>query len=426
MERTGLEALLVYADREHAANISFLSDFDPRFEEALMVIRLDGSPALLAGNECVGYAGISKIKLEVVLCQSFSLPGQDRSKQPSLVVALRKAGLRAGDAAGLVGWKVFTTAEVDEPTTAFDTPTFIVEGIRSVLGDRGSLVNATYLFIDPAEGLRTTWEVDQLAAFEFETAHASAGMLNAIEGLVVGETEMDVVRRFGFRGQPLSYHLIVNSGPRTQFLLSSPSTRRLEVGDPVFMANGGRGANTVRAGFVVESVDQLSEKTADYVAQVVYPYAAMVRAWYETVGIGVRAGTVVERCLAACSGKVIGSALNPGHLIHIEEWSHSPFVQGSSVELRSGMGIQMDIIPITSDGSFISDMEDGIVLADPAYRAELRSRYPAVWERIQSRRQTVQELLAVELSPDVLPLSNIQGWLAPLLLDSGQAVHLEV
>ncbi|HEX7345184.1 MAG TPA: hypothetical protein VF253_00230, partial [Candidatus Limnocylindrales bacterium] len=30
----GLDRILVYADREHSATISFLTGFDPRFEEA--------------------------------------------------------------------------------------------------------------------------------------------------------------------------------------------------------------------------------------------------------------------------------------------------------------------------------------------------------------------------------------------------------
>ncbi len=30
----GIERLVVYADREHSANLAYLSGFDPRFEEA--------------------------------------------------------------------------------------------------------------------------------------------------------------------------------------------------------------------------------------------------------------------------------------------------------------------------------------------------------------------------------------------------------
>src|SRR5215203_244533 len=52
MERSGFAALLVYADREHSANLSYLTGFDPRFEEALLVLSKEGDPAMLVGNEC--------------------------------------------------------------------------------------------------------------------------------------------------------------------------------------------------------------------------------------------------------------------------------------------------------------------------------------------------------------------------------------
>ena len=45
---------VVYADREHSANLSYLTGFDPRFEEALLVVGDDDEPAILVGNECCG------------------------------------------------------------------------------------------------------------------------------------------------------------------------------------------------------------------------------------------------------------------------------------------------------------------------------------------------------------------------------------
>src|SRR5438093_1620149 len=53
----GYDRLVVYADREHSANLAYLSGFDPRFEEALLVLGQSGEPAILVGNECHGMAG---------------------------------------------------------------------------------------------------------------------------------------------------------------------------------------------------------------------------------------------------------------------------------------------------------------------------------------------------------------------------------
>ena len=41
METLGYDRLVVYADREHSANLSYLTGFDPRFEEAILVVDSD-------------------------------------------------------------------------------------------------------------------------------------------------------------------------------------------------------------------------------------------------------------------------------------------------------------------------------------------------------------------------------------------------
>ena len=37
-----MDALVVYADREHCANLAYLTGFDPRFEEALLLLSSEG------------------------------------------------------------------------------------------------------------------------------------------------------------------------------------------------------------------------------------------------------------------------------------------------------------------------------------------------------------------------------------------------
>ena len=43
----GLDFLLVYGDREHFANLAYLTDHDPRFEEALLVLASAGGKPIL-------------------------------------------------------------------------------------------------------------------------------------------------------------------------------------------------------------------------------------------------------------------------------------------------------------------------------------------------------------------------------------------
>src|SRR5207244_13111678 len=80
MRRKSLDALVIYGDREHFANLAYLTGYDPRFEESLCVVMQDGRPTLFVGNEGGGYAGLSPVELNVVLYQAFSLLGQPRDK----------------------------------------------------------------------------------------------------------------------------------------------------------------------------------------------------------------------------------------------------------------------------------------------------------------------------------------------------------
>ena len=76
----GYDAVVVYADREHSASMSYLTGFDPRFEEALLVVGPGDQPAILAGNECWKLAGAAPLPVRVHLYQELSLPSQPRDR----------------------------------------------------------------------------------------------------------------------------------------------------------------------------------------------------------------------------------------------------------------------------------------------------------------------------------------------------------
>ena len=57
------DALLVYGDREHAANVAYLTGYDPRFEETLLILSQDRAPILLLGNEGMSYSRISPLDI---------------------------------------------------------------------------------------------------------------------------------------------------------------------------------------------------------------------------------------------------------------------------------------------------------------------------------------------------------------------------
>ena len=146
-------------------------------------------------------------------------------------------------------------------------------------------------------------------------------------------------------------------------------------------------------------------------------YWAVVAAWYESLGVGVRAGDVHRAVERVRDKALYRFAVNPGHYLHLDEWVHSPFAAGSRVALRSGVALQADIIPVSRGPFCYANAEDGVVLADEVLRAELARRYPAMWRRICARRAFMRDTLGIRLDAAVLPLSNTAGWLAPYALD---------
>ncbi len=160
----------------------------------------------------------------------------------------------------------------------------------------------------------------------------------------------------------------------------------------------------------------------DYVERLVAPYFEAVVDWYEALHVG-QVGGELQRVVDRHIGDpFFGVRLNPGHQLHLDEWVNSPVYAGSRVELRSGMALQCDIIPATGTAYFTTNIEDGVVLADETLRAEVASAHPGAWQRIQARRQFMADALGIDLHPDVLPLSNLAGHLAPFLLRPDRAM----
>jgi Creatinase/Prolidase N-terminal domain len=417
----GLDALVVYADREHFANLSYLTGYDPRFEESLLILVPGRAPVLLVGNEGLSYAAVVPPEVVVELYQSFSLVSQDRSVSPRLGVVLKAAGLGEGvRRVGVAGWKWFTAAEADEPASWVDAPAFIVDALRSM----GCVVsNATGLFAAPGSGLRLVNDADQLACFEFAASHGSESMRRLLFGVRPGLTELSAYTLFESIGLPLSYHPVLLSGERAALGLASASGRVLSLGDPMVASLGYWGSNIARGGFLAADIGDLPAGAGDYVERLVTPYFACAAKWYETIGVGVTGGELFSVAQRYLSDPFFGVHLNPGHFIHLDEWPSSPVYAGSEIALTSGMALQLDIIPATGTVYHTSNIEDGVALANASLRAEIAARYPGMWQRVCTRRAFMADELGIRLKPEVLPLSNLAGYLPPLWLSPHLAMR---
>ncbi len=439
-----LSAVVVYADREHSANLAYLTGYDARFEEALLIFNLEAQssdgeitrtdmvpvrlpdriPTLLVGNEGWAYAAISPVPLNKVLYQNFSLPGQPRDSSESLDSVLRAAGIGEAGKVGVVGWKSFAEKDGSNNSHWLDVPSYLADTLRSIVGDKGEVINVTDTIIDPVDGLKNINDVDQLASFEFAATHSSQSLRNVLFALQPGMTEYEAVQLMELNGIPHSVHLMMSSGERTGFGLASPSMKTIQLGEKFTMCVGLWGALNARAGFVVHSADELPEGISDYVDKLVAPYFSAVVDWYEHVGIGTTGGELYDIIHKHIGDPFFGVSLNPGHFIHLDEWAHSPVYEGSKVPLKSGMALQVDVIPATGTDYYTTNIEDGIALADEELRAAFASHYPEAWNRIQARRDFMRDVLGIRLKPEVLPFSNIPAYLPPYLLSPQWAMQV--
>jgi hypothetical protein len=413
MNEQQLDFLVVFADREHAANLTYLTNLDPRFEEAMLLLDKGGKRKMLLGNECMGYTGICPIPMEYEIFQDFSLMGQDRTKSRSLEKILSEFGVQKNSRLGCSYYKYQATNK-----SILEIPSYLADLLRKLVGEKGLVVNASDIFMDLERGLRHHNCFEELVRFEWASTRTSNSIKNLLTQLKPRAREYELARNFNSDGLPYSCHPMVSSGRKATMGLSSPSANRVALRDPFTSALGVCGALTARAGMVAESADQLDENVSLFFEKFWKGYFKTVVTWYENIGIGISAGEVTEKVEAARDKSVFDFAVNTGHTLHLDEWVNSPFTKGSTVKLYSGMALQMDIIPV-SKGEFVcANMEDGIVLADEKLQSEWSEKFPTSWKRIQQRREFMINQIGIKIKPEVLPLSNMPAYYSPYLLNS--------
>jgi len=424
LEKRGIDVLVAYADREHMATLSYLTGYDPRFEEAILILRKGHKPALLVGNEGWGYADLCPADVKKTLFQSLSLLGQSRQESKMLKDIFIEEGIGKGSKVGIAGWKYYTSQETPSPEYWIEAPSFIVDTLREIIVAKNNVVNVTDLFMNPIDGLRIINEVDQLAAFEFASCHTSQGLRNVMFKISPAMTEYEAAGLMKTCGIPFSCHQMLSTGKRANYGLPSPSMKRIALGDNFTVALGLWGALNARAGFVVHDETELPVGFHDYVDKLVIPYFTAIAKWYEHIGIGVKGGELYEIIHRTMDDKFFGVGLNPGHYIHLDEWVNSPVFKGSEIIIRSGMALQVDVIPATGTPYFTTNIEDGIAICDEPMRQEFKEKYPEAWGRIEKRREFVMGTLGIQLKPEVLLFSNIPAYLPPYLLSPGRAMRV--
>lgn len=420
METKELDALCIYADREHGGNFGYLTGFEPRFEEAVLVLHRGGKAFLLLGNESLRMGNYCRIQNTVIHVPHFSLPNQPMETEFTLSELFEKAGICQGMHIGIVGWKLFTS-EMENNTQLFEVPYMIVDSIKRAVGEQGQVQNEGSLFISPDSGVRVVNNANEIAHFEYGAALASDCVLEALAQVKAGKTELEVADCLAAHGQPVNVQTICATGERFTNAEVAPRKKVIAVGDTFSVTMGLRGGLTSRAGYIARCREDLPLEAGDYMEKMAMPYFAAAAAWYETVGIGVTGGEIYETVERILPKSEYGWVLNPGHLTSSEEWLCSPIEQGSSITLKSGMLLQMDIIPKRA-GYGGASAEDGIAVADAALREEIRCEYPEVWERMLQRRKYMMDELGICLKDEILPMSDSAGYFRPYFLQKEYAL----
>lgn len=423
-EERGYSHLIIYGDREHFSNIHYLTGIDPRFEEALMIIEKNKTPKLLLGNECYVYATKIDFDIETILYKPFSLMGQPEDGSKLLLDLYKDCGIDESSKIGMVGWKYYSTDTHTLDNSILDVPNYIVETLCQLV-KRENIDNATDIFAHNDYGLRIVMSAKEIINHELNGTKASRKVYNVLKNLEEGMTEIEASAFLNIDGEPTCIHTNVNFGnTNTSYGVASPTYyQKLKIGDTVGVGMAHRGSLVHKSGVYINKPEDLTQEQQNVREEFFHTYFASVVDFYENFKIGNTCGEIydiVDKTLGnGKSGGIekFGIYLNPGHLIHTEEWINSPFNKDSKTLIRSGMGVQCDYTVTHQDPYLTAHIEDGFVVADEKLRNEIKELSPSCFERMQARQKFMREVININLPEEVLPMSDLPGVCFPYMAD---------
>lgn len=418
MQERELDKIIIYCDAEHYGNFMYLVGWYSRFEESLLILKKDGSATLLLGNENVNKAKTARIENDAIHVSLFSLPNQPNRNDVSFTDLLCSAGICPKDSIGVIGWKHFTSS-IEKPNM-FDVPSFIIDALRQIIGEKGSITNETSLFIGE-DGVRTTNNVNEIAHYEYGASLASDAVLDAMNKVDVGVTELELGDLLVRDGQRNSLTVIASTGKRFENGNLFPSSKSIKLGDPISLTTGYAGGSSSRAGYAVNNKKELPLSAKTYMEELAIPYFNAYVSWLENVKIGMKGSDIFNLIDHVLPRKEFGWSLCPGHLTAEEEWLSSPIYEGSEEQLKSGMIFQIDIIPHKPNMGGVS-AESTILLADAKLKSEIQINYPEMWDRMMKRVDYIENILNIKLSEDILPMCSTVAYLRPFLLNKEYAL----
>ncbi|WP_343214743.1 M24 family metallopeptidase [Enterococcus alishanensis] len=344
MMEKDLDTVLIYADREHGSNFEYFTGFIPRFEEALLVVHVNGDSFLLLGNENTKMVEYSRINAHLIHVPYFSLPNQPMEHDAKFISFLKNAQIKEDTKVAVIGWKNFTS-KCEKNEYLFDIPYYIIDNIKKLVNNDQKITNGSDLLISPRSGLRIYNNSNEIAHYEYGATLSGIGILNTLNHINVGKTELEIANYLTLFGQPNNVTTICSTGDRFSNATLYPRNKELALGDKFSASVGYKGGLSSRAAYVASSKDELSDPEKNYEAILAKPYYSALVTWLESIHVGCKAGEIFRKIEEVLPQKKYHWELNPGHFVADEEWMSSPFYDKSPIEIKSGQLFQIDIIP---------------------------------------------------------------------------------
>ena len=256
--------IVVYGDREHAANLIFLCNLDPRFEEALLVIGPQAPDADRSARRTSATSRSCRSTSRSCCCPTFSLMGIDRSGGPTLEEALRETGIGAGARIGVVGWKALQrrgvrTAACRRSSRPRSSSTRSETSPESPAARRRRHAALT----SPRSGLRSFCSAPTRSRLRMgRLPLLGVGARDPRRRAPGRERARRVPRRPSGRASRSACTRCSPPAPTSRSVCAARRSRRLELGDAAVACIGLWGGNCARGGLVAASTADLTARRA--------------------------------------------------------------------------------------------------------------------------------------------------------------------
>jgi Xaa-Pro aminopeptidase len=225
MDQRGLDVALVYYDEFNIGNGWYLTGWCPQFESGAVLVPKSGEPMILGGPESEPFAKLDSAITETRNFPVFMVPDEEYPNAtiidfPALFGELN-ATLGQVKKVGLVGAERM-------PAGCYKQ---IVDGFKGV-----DLIDITDDFVR-LRYIKSSWEIEQIRA-AFKLADLCYDAMKA--AVVPGASEIEVAAagEYAARSRGASgfgFGAIVGSGPRSNAVVPTASSKKLEAGETVMI-----------------------------------------------------------------------------------------------------------------------------------------------------------------------------------------------